>query len=375
MSTPNVHGLPPHLRKDNAGYFLDYSVKEGGRRVRKRVRLGFIPLVQAKKVLAQNMVDLVAGRYLVGDQSKVTLAEAADSFLAYSKSRKKSHRNDIPIVARFKVYFANKALESLTPDLVEAYINQRRSDGQLNHRGKPISGTSLNKEIACLKTIVRRAMLNGQISRNPILGVRKFKEIPRDRTLTNEEYQRLLDVCPRRLQPIIQLAYATGMRCGEVLGLKWTQVDFKNKVLVLEALETKTLEKREIPLNESLLGLLQQVPRTLGSPYVFTFKGQPMKSIKTAFKRICRKAGIENFRFHDLRHCAVTNFRKAGVSDSVIMSISGHKTHAVFRRYDRVDREDRQNALRKVEILMDTARTAVENQTPLSGQSGSKPLL
>jgi integrase len=367
MSTPNVHGLPPHLRKDDAGYYLDYSIKEGGKRKRKRVRLGPIPLVQAKKILARNMVEMVEGKYLASEQAKLTFADAADSFLAYSKSRKKSHRNDPPIVSRFKAFFGIRSLESLTPDLVEAYIIQRQKEGQLNHKGKGISGTTLNKEIACLKTIVRRALLNGQINRNPIMGVRKFKEIPRDRTLSPEEYQTLIRECPHRLRPIIQLAYFTGMRCGEILGLKWNQLDLKNKVLILEALDTKTLEKREIPLSESLIGLLQQVPPTLGSPYVFTFKGKPMKSIKTTFKRVCRKAGIENFKFHDLRHCAVTNFRKAGVSDSVIMSISGHKTHAVFRRYDRVDREDREGALRKAEILMDTARTLVENQSPLEG--------
>jgi len=364
MSTPNVHGLPPHLRKDEAGYFLDYSVKEGGRRIRKRVRLGLIPLVHAKKILAQNMVEMVEGKYLVSEQAKLTLAEAADSFLAYSKSRKKSHRNDPPIVSRFKAFFGNRSLESLTPDLVEAYILQRQQEGQLNHKGKGISGTSLNKEIACLKTIVRRALLNGQINRNPIMGVRKFKEIPRDRTLTPEEYQGFFRECPYRLRPIIQLGYSTGMRCGEILGLKWSQLDFKNKVLILEALDTKTLEKREIPLSDSLIGLLKQVPPTLGIPYVFTFNGKPMKSIKTAFRRVCRRAGIKNFKFHDLRHCAVTNFRKAGVADSVIMSISGHKTHAVFRRYDKVDREDRKGALQKAEILMDIARTLVENHSP-----------
>ncbi len=367
MSKPNVNGLPPYLRKDEKGYFLDYYLKEGGIKVRKRVRLGLVPLVQAKKILVQNMVELAEGKYLAGEEAMVTFSDAADSFLAYSKSRKKSHRNDVPIVARFKAYFGNRPLESLTPDLVETYISQRQGEGQLNHRGKPITGTSLNKEITCLKTIVRRAMLNGQIDRNPIMGVRKFKEIPRDRTLTPEEYQKLLGVCPYRLKPIVQLAYTTGMRSGEILGLKWNQLDFQNKVLILEALDTKTLEKREIPLNEALIGLLQKIPRTMASPYVFKYLGKPMKSIKRSFKMACKLAGIENFRFHDLRHCAVTNFRKAGVSDSVIMSISGHKTYSVFRRYDRVDRDDRKGALQKVENLIDTDKTLVENQSPLQG--------
>jgi integrase len=157
------------------------------------------------------------------------------------------------------------------------------------------------------------------------------------------------------------------MRSGEILGLRWEQVDFKHKVIVLEALDTKTQEKREIPLNDTLVYLLQYVPKTLGSPYVFTYRGKRMASVKTAFKLACRKAGVENFRFHDLRHCMVTNFRKAGVSDNVIMSISGHKTHAVFKRYDRVDRDDRQKALGKVESLIDTHMTLVENQSPIEG--------
>jgi integrase len=343
-------------------------MKEGGKRVRKRVRLGPIPLVQAKKILAQNMVEMVEGKYLASEKAKITLPEAADSFLAYSQSRKKSHRNDIPIVARLKAFFGNRTLESLTPDLVETYIVYRQKEGQLNHKGKPISGTSLNKEIACLKTIVRRAMLNGQIDRNPIFGVRKFKEIPRNRTLNPEEFKRLYMASTPRLRPIIALAYLTGMRCGEILGLKRSQLDFQYKVLVLEALETKTMESREVPLSDPLIGLIKQVPPTPGSPYVFTYKGKPMKSIKTAFKRACRKAGIENFRFHDLRHCTATNLRKAGVSDNVSMSILGHKTNSVFRGYDRVDRDDRHGALQKVESLMDTARTLVEIQPP-SGEA------
>jgi integrase len=367
MAKPNAHGLPQHLRKDVAGYFLEYYLKEGGIRTRRRVRLGHIPLVQAKKILAQNMAEIVEGKFLASEKARVTFVEAADSFLAYSKSRKKSHRNDPPIVSRFKVFFGNRSLESLTPDLVEAYLIQRQQEGQLNHKGKPITGTTLNKEIACLKTIVRRAMLNGQIDRNPIFGVRKYKEVPRNRTLNPEEFQKLFESATPRMRPIIALGYYTGMRCGEVLGLKFSQLDFKHKILVLEAVDTKTMERREIPLSDALIGLLRQVPPTLGSPYVFTYKGKPMKSIKRAFKWACRKAGIDNFRFHDLRHCMVTNFRKAGVSDNVIMSISGHKTHSVFRRYDRVDREDRHGALQKVEILIDTNKTLVENQCPSEG--------
>jgi integrase len=191
-------------------------------------------------------------------------------------------------------------------------------------------------------------MLNRLIDRNPIDGLKLFKETPRDRVINYAEFQSLVSKCSLHLKPIVEMAYSTGMRQGEILGLRWDQLDFKNRVIVLEAEDTKTQNRREIPLDEALLALLKQVPKTLNSPYVFTFKGKRLKMVRTAFSKACKRAGIENFRFHDLRHCAVTNMRKAGVPDSVIMSISGHKTNAMFRRYDSVDREDRQKALERL---------------------------
>jgi integrase len=367
MSTPNVHGLPPHLRKDDAGYFLDYSMKEGGKRVRKRARLGLIPLVQAKKILAQHMQEIAEGKFLAVEKPEPTFNEAADSFLAYSEARRKNHRNDLQMVNRLKGYFGNRPLKSLTPDIVEGFLTQRRKAGNITFTGKPLSNSTINRDLDILKSILNRAVFNNLLEKNPIQRVKGFKEESRDRTLTFEEYEALLVRCSPRLNAVIQLAYWTGMRKSEILGLRWDQVDFQNKVVNLEAADTKTKEKREVPLTEGLIDLLKRTPKTLGNPYVFNHKGKRILDVKTAFLKACRAAGVKGFRFHDLRHCAVTNFRKAGVSDSVIMSISGHKTHSVFRRYDRVDRDDRKGALQKAEILMDAARTLVGNQSLLEG--------
>src|SRR5579871_804806 len=356
MSRPNVHGLPQHLRKDAGGYFLDYSVLEGGIEKRKRVRLGQVPLAQAKKVLALHMQEIVERKFL-NVENTATFGEAADSFLAYSRARRKTFKNDSQIVGRLKAFFGNRSLESLNLDLVEAFIAERMDKGNRQFEGKALAGTIVNHDIGILKSIIHRAFLNGLIEKNPIRGVKKFKETPRDRVLEPEEYQRLLDQCRPHVKAMVQLAYLTGMRRGEILGLRWDQVDLSNKVIVLEAADTKTQEKREVPLSATLLELFKRIPKTLGSPYVFTYKGERIKSIKTAFLRACRAAGIPNFRFHDLRHCAVTNLRKAGVSDTVIMSISGHKTYAMFKRYNRIDRQDRLTAMGQVQRQFDTDMT------------------
>jgi integrase len=355
MSKPNVHGLPQHLRKDGKGYFLDYFTTEGGLRKRKRVRLGQIPASQAKRILAEHTKEIVAGEFLPSDKPKVSFDEAADAFLAFSESRKKSYRRDFFSVKALKVFFGGRPLASLTPSLVEDFLTERRKKAA--EKGKTLKGSSLNREIACLKTIARRAMLDRKIERNPVEGVRMFRETSRNRTLSPEEYRRLLENCSPHYRPVVQLAYVTGMRRGEITGLRWDQVDLKEGVITLKSEDTKTQEAREIPLDEGLMDLFKRTPKVLGSPHVFNFRGHGLKDPKTAFLRACQRANITDFHFHDLRHCAVTNFRKAGVSDSTIMSISGHKTYAVFRRYDRIDRGDRKEALRRVRQLNDTGMT------------------
>lgn len=344
MSKPNVHGLPQHLRKDEWGYFLDYFVEEGGIRKRNRVRLGEIPLEKAKKILAQHMQAIVEHKFLDVEKPRITFNEAAEGFLAYSRSRKKTFRRDGEMIATLGKFFDNRPLESLTLDLVEEYVTFRRK------QRPTLMGSSLNREIATLKAIINRAIRNGQLEKNPIAFFKFFKETPRNRTLTPDEYKRLLENCSKRTKIFVQLAYVTAMRKGEIIGLRWDQVDFQHKVIVLEATDTKTLEKREVPLDEALIEMLRQVPRTLGCPYVFTFKGKHIGDIKTNFNSACRRAGLKGFHFHDLRHCAITNMRKAGVPDNVIMSISGHKTTSMFRRYDAVDRVDRHKALERLRL-------------------------
>jgi len=349
MSKPNVHGLPQHLRRDEGGFFLDYFILEGGKRKRTRVRLGQIPLPQAKRILAQHLQDIVENKYLAPEKPKMTFNDAAEAFLGYSRSRKKTFRRDEEMVANLKAFFGDRPLENLTLDLVERYVVARRE--QRRQAGKKeLTGATLNRETTCLKTIIRRAVLNRQLDRNPLEGLKPFKEFPRSRTLSLEEYNRLLSKCSEHIRPIVELAYVTAMRRGEILNLRWDQVDFKHRIIILEAAATKTQEKREVPLDAKLIEMIQRIPRVLGSRYVFSFRGRQVKDIKTAFRRACARAGIRDFRFHDLRHCGVTNMRKAGVPDNVIMSISGHKTTSMFRRYDAVDRADRQSAIEKIRL-------------------------
>jgi integrase len=348
VSRPNAHGLPPHLRKDERGYFLDYYLETDGIKRRKRVRLGQVPFDLVKRVYAKHLEAMIENRFLA-KKSTVTFDEAAAEFMVYSRSRKKSFHNDEMVMRNLRAFFQGSPLENLTLNRLERYFEFRRA--QRERKGYTLSGATLNREAACLRAIINRAVNNGQIEKNPLRVFKKFKEFPRSRTLIGDEYQRLISHCLPHMKPIIEFAYVTAMRRGEILNLKWKQVDFQNKVILLEASSTKTQEKREIPLDDGLLNLIGQFPKRDENGHVFTYKGRPVKELKTSFKSTCARAGIKDFRFHDLRHCGITNMRKAGVPDNVIMSISGHKTAVMFRRYDAIDRMDRQDAMKRVRRL------------------------
>ncbi|MBF0495312.1 MAG: site-specific integrase [Deltaproteobacteria bacterium] len=121
-------------------------------------------------------------------------------------------------------------------------------------------------------------------------------------------------------------------------------------VIQLEAADTKTKQPRLIYLHQQVLDIFKKLyeDRNVDHDFVFTYEGNPIKSIKTCFNKACYRAGIDDFRFHDLRHTFNTLMRKAGVSKSVIMQLTGHKTDAMFHRYDTVDEADARDALVKL---------------------------
>jgi integrase len=168
----------------------------------------------------------------------------------------------------------------------------------------------------------------------------------RDRVLDPEEFAKLQHHSAPHIQAMNLCAYQTAMRLGEILHLTWERVDFKMGFIQLRAEDTKTDDARIIPLTPELTGLLKNLykVRYLQEDHVFLVKGQSVSSIQTAFNGACQRAGIQNFRFHDFRHTAVTNMRRAGIDHLTIMRITGHKTMDVFKRYNSFHQEDLREA-------------------------------
>jgi integrase len=232
-----------------------------------------------------------------------------------------------------------------------------------------VSQASINRELAWLKRMFNVAqkgliVLKGGIpAENPVASVTLARENnTRDRVLSREEFDRLVAVAPMHLKPILLTAYHTGMRKSEILMLTWDRVDVKAGVIRLRPEDTKTQEGRTIPLTKELSEMFRNATIYLGVPYVFTYAGKRIGSVRRGFETACRQTGLVNVVFHDLRHTFVTNARRAGIDYFRIMAITGHKTMTVFKRYHTIhtiDHQDQQQAIGQLDTYMDTSPVSV----------------
>jgi len=232
-------------------------------------------------------------------------------------------------------FFGDKRLAVFTHRLFEDYREYRRAQPGLE--GTSLKPASVNRDLSLLKHLFSYAVREGWLDKNPVSRVKLDKEDnARDRVLDPEEFERLQVHSAPHLQTINLVAYQTAMRLGEILGLMWDRVDFKSAVIRLRGEDTKTKEGRIIPLAPALTKKLKDlyIVRYLHEPHVFLLDGKSVGSTKTAFKNACRRAEIRGFRFHDFRHTAITNMRRAGIDHLTIMRITGHKTLSVFKRYN-----------------------------------------
>jgi integrase len=157
----------------------------------------------------------------------------------------------------------------------------------------------------------------------------------RDRRLLDGEYELLLSALSESVtvQRLVVLAVETAMRRGELVNVKWKNVDLKNKTLYIP--ETKTGVPRSVPLSERAIALLNSIDGV----GVFVFEIRP-DSVSQSFERACKRVGIAGLRFHDLRHEATSRLFEKGLNTMEVATITGHKTLEMLNRYTHLRAED-----------------------------------
>ena len=172
----------------------------------------------------------------------------------------------------------------------------------------------------------------------------------------HDEFLALRDALPDYLKGFITFAYKSGWRVSEITGLKWSNVDLKMRIVKLEVGMTKNKEGRTIYLDDELMDVFMEQRNNQKESeqiihHVFTNrKGDDnVRDFRRAWKTACKKVGLSGRIFHDLRRTAVRNMVRSGIPERVAMMISGHKTRAVFERYNIVSESDLMTAAKKQE--------------------------
>jgi len=328
--------------KKGNNWFIDYYVQ--GRR--KRESIG--PSKElAQIVLKKRKVQMAEGKFLdVKKEKKIHFREMARLYLeSYSRPNKRSWGRDELSIKNLSAFFANKYLYEITPLDIENYKVERR---------RKVSPATVNRELACLKHIYTKAIEWGKIDNSPASKIKKFRESnQRIRYLEEEEIERLYEACSEHLKPIVAVALNSGMRKGEILNLKWPDVNLRTRVISI--LNSKNDEKREVPINKDLAQILLAVLKHPKSPYVFCKEdGTPYGSVKTSFRAALRRAKIKNFRFHDLRHTFASHLVMRGVGLKTVQELLGHKTINMTVRYSHLSPDHKRAAVEKLSSRMDT---------------------
>lgn len=280
-------------------------------------------------------------------KSEMTFQEAWEAYKPVSNRDNRSWKSDRARAKRLIKHLGDTKIEEMSLETVEKYRVVRSQE--VTYRGTTPTPCTLNHEVKLLRHVINYMVEIGNIEKNPIAKVKLLRENNvRASVITEEQLTALLRVADDDLRPIILVAYDTGMRKSEILKLRWVNVDLHEGVVIVA--ETKNDEPRAVYLTGRAKAELQQLPRSI-SGYVFVNPrtNKPWVDIKKKWNRAREAAGVEELWFHDHRRSFVTNARRRGVPESVVMKISGHKTRTVFDRYNVVSVEDVKNAIVQIE--------------------------
>lgn len=299
----------------------------------------FHRLTDARAWATRTEADMKAGRYF-GIAKRRTFPERADKYEESIVGALKSAAWHSRRLARWRAEFADTVLEDVTPAAIAEVRDKLLQE--TTPRGLRTPAT-VNRYLASLSSCLSFGVRELQwIERNPCERVRKGKESAgRVRFLSDEERTRLLAECKASRNPslylAVVLALTTGARQSEVLGLRWPQIDFDRRTILLRDGDTKNGSGRVLPLTGEAFDLLRERAkvRTLHDDRLFPApaSGRVFDGLRTAWETALDRAEITDFRWHDLRHTAASFLMMSGISSMEIAKVLGHRTLAMTARY------------------------------------------
>ncbi|AZG88565.1 site-specific integrase [Pseudomonas syringae pv. pisi str. PP1] len=298
--------------------------------------------------------EMVRGVYIQRSGSeRMTLEAALKRYLSDITPTKKptTQRGETSKAKKLIEHLGKYSLAALSAEIIAGYRDKR-----LNEKGR--AGTTSNNtvrlELALLSHLFTVAIQEWGLGLafNPVLNIRKPSPGEgRNRRLSPDEERRLLIAMNKHSNPmlgwIVGIALETGMRSAEISSLRKSQVDLERRIVKL--VDTKNDAQRTVPLSKRATALFQSAMENPARPSEcnLVFFGEPGKDTKRrpyaftkTWRLLVKKLELPDFRFHDLRHEAVSRLVEGGLSDQEVSSISGHKSMQMLKRYTHLRSED-----------------------------------
>lgn len=299
--------------------------------------------------------------HVANPDPKVAFADLAAKFLANGDA-KPWHIERLKLLLP---YWGDMPIGRIHKGLVADYRRQR-------HAAKNVTDTTINRDLEALRHILFWAADEGMLFANPLARVRMVPERRKPRViLPVADEAKLIEAAAPHLRRIVITALDSGMRRGELLAERWEHIDWGRNLLSVTHSKTAGGEGREIPFTSRVATLFAAMREESG--IVFTFQGDPIVQIKTAWKTAIRRAGIRYYRFHDLRHTFNTRLMEAGVMQEIRKALMGHSSgEDVNSIYTHVELPAKREAIRKLEAWVASQTDCNANPDLKGDPNGSK---
>jgi integrase len=252
----------------------------------------------------------------------------------YQLQRYRTMNTARPRVEHLREFLGGWPVETITADAVRRYQLSRRTQGA--------EAATINRETSALSRMFQLAIRRGLLERMPLFPKRLEENPPREGFFEHDEYLKVRAQAPASYQDVLDFAYYSGWRRNEILHLTWDEVDLAGGVIRLSPRRSKTRAGRVLPISAPLHQVLRRRTRARGpgDRRVFRRDGVPVRVWRTALRDACRKAHVPHRLLHDCRRTAARNLIRAGVPERIAMLLTGHKTRAVFDRYNIVNEQE-----------------------------------
>lgn len=283
----------------------------------------------ANKREAEEFHDALKVKYWrqaqLGERIRRTWEEAVERWLFEKEGEKASIQCDIHAFRWLHNHLYGMELEKINRDVIDKITRTRQAEG--------VANATVNRLLEVVRAVLRRAEREWEwLDRAP--HVRLLREPKRRvRWLTHEEARRLLQELPDHLAEMMRFSLATGLRERNVLKLQWSQVDLTRKCAWIHADQAKAGKAIPVPLNADAIAVIR---RQIGKhdQYIFTYKGRTVDKANTkAWRKALERAGIEDFRWHDLRHTWASWHVQMGTPLNVLQELGGWSEQDMVRRY------------------------------------------